>query len=108
MQLNPTHTYDNPPSDIEVLLVPGGAGVRLLNLTTQIEFVRKMYPNVRYLISTCTGAGILAKAGVLDGRSATTNKKVWNETTQMGPKVEWKSPARWVVDGNIWTSSGVS
>lgn len=106
-QINPTHTYSSPPSSIDVLLVPGGAGVRHLNLSTQVEFVRRTYPNLKYLISVCTGAGVLAQAGVLDGKAATTNKKAWKEITPMGKEVDWKSPARWVVDGNIWTSSGV-
>jgi transcriptional regulator GlxA family with amidase domain len=90
------------------LLVPGGAGARLLNVSTQIDFVRKTYPNVQYLISICTGAGIVARAGVLDGREATTNKKAWNTVTQMRKEVVWRSPARWVVDGNVWSSSGVT
>ncbi|OAK96715.1 DJ-1/PfpI family protein [Phaeosphaeriaceae sp. SRC1lsM3a] len=106
--INPTHTYSSPPSSIDVLLVPGGAGVRHLNLSTQVEFVRRTYPNLKYLISVCTGAGVLAQAGVLDGKAATTNKKAWKEITPMGKEVDWKSPARWVVDGNIWTSSGVT
>lgn len=108
VSVNPTHTYDKPPEEIDVLLVPGGPGSRLLNVTTTIDFVRKVYPNLKYLITTCTGAGIAARAGVLDGKRATTNKAAWNTITQMGPDVKWTSPARWVVDGNIWTSSGVS
>lgn len=105
--VNPTHTYDNPPEDIEVLLVPGGPGVTLGNTTSAVDYVRKVYPKLRYLITTCTGAGIAAQAGVLDGRRATTNKSAWANITAMGPDVLWVSPARWVVDGNIWSASGV-
>ncbi|POR33544.1 Uncharacterized protein TPAR_06234 [Tolypocladium paradoxum] len=108
VSVNPTHTYNKPPKDIDVLLVPGGPGSRLGNVTTTIDFVRKVYPNLKYLITTCTGAGIAARAGVLDGKRATTNKAAWNTITPMGPNVKWTSPARWVVDGNIWTSSGIA
>lgn len=106
--VNPTHTYDNPPEDIEVLLIPGGPGASLGNVDQTIDFVKKTYPNLRYLITTCTGSGIAARAGVLDGKRATTNKKAWADVIAMGPHVKWVSPARWTVDGNIWTSSGVS
>ena len=41
-----------------------------------VEFVREMYPKLRYLVSVCTGATIVAKAEVLDGRRATTNKRL--------------------------------
>ncbi|KAF4337966.1 DJ-1 family [Fusarium beomiforme] len=106
--VNPTHTYADPPKDIEVLLIPGGPGARMGNVDEVIQFVKKTYPNLKYLITTCTGAGIAARAGVLDGKRATTNKKAWNATTAKGPNVKWVSPARWTVDGNIWTSSGVT
>jgi putative intracellular protease/amidase len=106
--INPTHTYANPPTDIDVLLIPGGAGAQFLNVTTQVDFVRETYPKVKYLITICTGAGIAARAGVLDGKSATTNKKAWAQVTGVGEKVRWRSPARWVRDGNVWSSSGVS
>lgn len=106
---NPTHTFDNPPNDIEILLVPGGLGMRRGNSSEPVvDFVRKTYPKVKYLLTTCTGAGVAARAGVLDGKRATTNKAAWNEIVKMGPNVKWVSPARWTVDGNIWTSSGVS
>ncbi|CAG9982852.1 unnamed protein product [Clonostachys byssicola] len=106
--LNPTHTYDSPPKNIDVLLIPGGAGATFGNVSRVIDFVRETYPSVKYLLSTCTGAGIAARAGVLDGKRATTNKKAWSAITAMGPNVSWVSPARWAVDGNIWTSSGVT
>ncbi|KAF4433767.1 DJ-1 family [Fusarium acutatum] len=106
--INPTHTYADPPKDIEVLLVPGGPGSRMSDVDEVINFVKKTYPGLKYLITTCTGAGIAARAGVLDGKRATTNKKAWKTVTAMGPDVKWVSPARWTVDGNIWTSSGVS
>jgi transcriptional regulator GlxA family with amidase domain len=105
--INPTHTYSNPPQDLDVLLVPGGPGATFGDVEEVIEFVRVTYPRVKYLITTCTGSGIAARAGVLDGKRATTNKAAWDSVVAMGPEVNWVSPARWTVDGNIWTSSGV-
>ncbi|KAH7309165.1 ThiJ/PfpI [Stachybotrys elegans] len=106
--INPTHTHGTAPEDLEVLLVPGGPAMLFDNQTATVEFVRKVYPNLKYLLTTCTGAGIAAQAGVLDGRRATTNKSAWTRITALGPDVQWVSPARWVTDGNIWTSSGVT
>lgn len=104
----PTHTFSSPPPDMDVLLVPGGGGERVGNITDAIAFVRDTYPKVKHLISVCTGAGVVAQAGVLDGRRATTNKWAWENTTKHGKGVRWTSPARWVVDGNVWTASGVT
>ncbi|RPD53040.1 class I glutamine amidotransferase-like protein [Lentinus tigrinus ALCF2SS1-7] len=106
----PTHTYDNPPEDLEVLLVPGGVGTRVQVPTSDaaVAFVKKTYPKLKYLITVCTGAGIAARAGVLDGKRATTNKYVWKTTTMTRPEVNWVRTARYVVDGNCWTSGGVS
>jgi transcriptional regulator GlxA family with amidase domain len=67
-----------------------------------------MESQVKYLISVCTGATILARAGVLDGKKATSNKRSWEWVVSTGPKVDWVHTARWVVDGNIWSSSGIS
>ncbi|KAF8637959.1 hypothetical protein AX16_010592 [Volvariella volvacea WC 439] len=104
----PTHTFSNPPSSLEVLFVPGGIGTRAPDLSQEIQFVKDTYPSLKYLISICTGAGIAARAGVLDGKNATTNKRSWASTIAHGPNVNWITHARWVVDGNVWTSSGVS
>jgi putative intracellular protease/amidase len=105
--INPTHTFATAPDDIEVLIVPGGPGVRAPDVSPMTDFIRDRYPKLRYLLTVCTGAGLAARSGVLDGRRATTNKKAWDSITAYGPNTTWVSPARWVVDGNIWTSSGV-
>ncbi|PVH71381.1 hypothetical protein DL98DRAFT_435278, partial [Cadophora sp. DSE1049] len=48
------------------------------------------------------------RAGVLDGKKATMNKWAFYATSALGPKTHWVAKARWVVDGNVWSSSGVS
>ncbi|PVH82148.1 class I glutamine amidotransferase-like protein [Cadophora sp. DSE1049] len=105
----PSHTFANAPP-LDVLMIPGGLGTRApgTGLDNTIAFIKERYPTVKYLISVCTGAGVVARAGVLDGKCATTNKLAWATTTPWGPKVKWVAEARWVQDGNIWTSSGVS
>jgi transcriptional regulator GlxA family with amidase domain len=105
----PTHTFETAP-DLGVLIVPGGPGTRAPSpiLNSIIDFVASRYPSLQYLMTVCTGAGIAARAGVLDYKHATTNKKAWAQTTAWGPKVKWVAHARWVQDGNLWTTSGVS
>lgn len=103
----PTHTFDNAP-DVDVLLVPGGRGTRDETIFNDITaFVKSRYAKLRYLLSVCTGSLMLAGSGVLDGRRATSNKFAWNLTERF-PAVAWVPKARWVVDGNIWSSSGVA
>jgi len=104
----PTHTFDTAPQ-LDVLLIPGGKGTRDPEIIkAAIAFVAKVYPSLRYLITVCTGAGIAACAGVLDGRRATTNKRAWAWTVSLRTQVRWVARARWVVDGYIWTSAGIS
>jgi transcriptional regulator GlxA family with amidase domain len=54
------------------------------------------------------GFELLAKAGLLDGRRATTNKAAFAWPVSQGPQVQWVKTARWVQDGRVWTSSGVA
>ncbi|KAL4998910.1 class I glutamine amidotransferase-like protein [Aspergillus recurvatus] len=105
--LNPTHVLADSP-DLDVLIVPGGLGTRNPNMASTLEFIRSTYPKVQYLITICTGSTLVAKTGILDGRRATTNKASWYSVIGNGPKTTWVPEARWVVDGNIWTSSGIS
>lgn len=103
----PSMSTTTAPGKIDVLIFPGGGGTRK-DMTAEIAFVKAVYPDVQYIISVCTGASILARAGILDNRNATTNKKAWEFVLSTGPKVKWVPTARWVTDGNIWTTSGIA
>jgi putative intracellular protease/amidase len=74
----PTHTFETAPTDIEVLIVPGGFGSRKEeNIEGVVEFVKARYGGLRWLLTVCTGSAIVAKSGILDGRRATSNKKAF-------------------------------
>ncbi|CAI6096867.1 unnamed protein product [Clonostachys chloroleuca] len=102
-----TNTFDDD-LDLDVLIVPGGLGVRAPGLDAIEKYIKKVYPKVKLLITICTGARLAARSGVMDGRLATTNKNSWDSTTANGPNVKWVSPARYIRDGDIWSSSGVT
>jgi transcriptional regulator GlxA family with amidase domain len=59
-------------------------------------------------MSVCSGSAILARAGLLDGRRATSNKIFFELARSQSEKVDWQEQARWVEDGPFATSSGVS
>jgi transcriptional regulator GlxA family with amidase domain len=105
----PTHTFASAPH-LDVLLIPGGYGTRGSppGLDEAIDFIRARFPELKYMITVCTGSRLAARSGVLDGLRATTNKRAWLDTREMAPAVKWVAHARWVVDGKCWTSAGVS
>jgi transcriptional regulator GlxA family with amidase domain len=98
---------DAPPWDI--LVVPGGFGTR--PLVKNEAFLKQLaLASERSAITTtvCTGSALLARTGRLDGRPATSNKIAWDWVVEQGPRVRWQRRARWVDDGDVLTSSGVS
>ena len=96
-----------PPYDI--LLVPGGFGTReAVKNDTFLGRLRAASEKAAVTATVCTGSALLARTGLMDGRPATSNKIAWDWVVQQGPKVLWKRKARWVDDGNLITSSGVS
>jgi transcriptional regulator GlxA family with amidase domain len=100
--------YDDAPR-LDVLLVPGGFGtIPALSNEALLAFIRKCAGSARIVASVCTGSALLAKAGVLDGHRATSNKQFFDLARAQSNRVSWVEAARWVDDGNVVTSSGVS
>jgi transcriptional regulator GlxA family with amidase domain len=102
------HGRDDCPA-LDAILVPGGRGTRrCVDDARLIDWLRERAAAAELVTSVCTGAGLLARAGILDGRRATSNKRAWDWVVSQGPRVDWVRRARWVEDGKFWTSSGVS
>ncbi|MGH1472492.1 MAG: DJ-1/PfpI family protein [Cellvibrionaceae bacterium] len=99
----------------DLLMIPGGEGTRFLldpanpeAVNELLEWVRVMDKQVPMVTSVCTGAAILASAGLLDGKPATTNRQAFPWVASFGPKVLWDNVARWVDADKYVTSAGVS
>lgn len=100
--------FEDAPQ-LDYLLVPGGLGViPLLQDKATLNWIKARAGKAELVMSVCNGSSLLAAAGVLDERPATTNKMFWKNSTDPGPKVKWVKKARWVDDGNVVTSSGIS
>ena len=94
---------------LDLLLLPGGIGtLAQLGNAALHEFLRERSRSAEATLSVCSGSAILAKAGLLDGRRATSNKQFFSLATSQSEKVDWVEQARWVEDGPFVTSSGVS
>ncbi len=96
-------------SEFDILFVPGGSGTRReVANDSLLAWIARASETAELTLSVCTGSALLARAGVLDGRRATTNKAAFEWVCSQGPKVDWQRQARWVEDGKFFTSSGVS
>ena len=103
----PTHAFSDAPP-LDVIFVPGGANTAyVIDDARYTTFIFDRLPKAMYLFSVCTGAALAARSGVLDGRKATANKLLLDWIRTEGPRVDWVRQARWIVDGNLWSSSGV-
>lgn len=96
-------------TEFDIVFVPGGYGTRReVENPALLKWIEEAAANAEYVLSVCTGSALLARTGLLDGRHATTNKDAFAWVASQGPNVHWEAVARWVEDGNILTSSGVS
>lgn len=97
------------PDAPDLLLVPGGPGTRsLVEEPVTLAWLAETAPRAGHTLSVCTGSALLARAGVLDGLHATTNKAAFAWVQSQGPRVSWVRQARWVKDASYYSSSGVS
>ena len=101
-------SFQSAPA-VDVLLVPGGIGTRReVNNPVLLDWLNERSKQAELVASVCTGSALLAKAGVLDGLRATSNKLAFAWAASQSEKVQWQQQARWVEDGKVFSSSGVS
>lgn len=99
----------NEITNTDILLVPGGIGTRkLVNDIKFIAYLTTLAGKSENVLSVCTGSALLAKAGLLAGKKATSNKLSWEWVVAQSEDVKWIRKARWVVDGKYYTSSGIA
>ncbi len=99
----------NDSRRFDMVLIPGGFGTRtLVSSQGVLSWLREVSGEARLVMSVCTGSALLAAAGLLDGRKATSNKIAFEWVMSQGPHVDWQKEARWVKDGKYYTSSGVA
>jgi transcriptional regulator GlxA family with amidase domain len=102
------HSISGMPA-LEVLIHPGGHGTRpLMRNLPHLAWVRAQAATVPLMTSVCTGALVYAAAGLLAGRPATTHWESLDLLHELDPTIDVQPDARYVDDGNIITSAGVS
>lgn len=108
LQVVPDHTIaDHPPLDI--LVIPGGRGTRRERTNPAIlDWLAQQSTTASITSSVCTGAFLLAAVGLLNGKSATTHWGSIDWLREHHPEITVRDDLRWVDEGKIVTSAGVS
>lgn len=108
LSLNPTYTLQYAPP-LDILLIPGGYGTRREQHNANlIAWVQKQANRVELLLSVCTGAIILGRAGLLEGQRATTHWAAMEELREAAPTATICPDERYVDNGRVLLSAGVS
>ena len=103
MQIVPDYTIANAPAP-KVIVIPAQSAPS----EAVLEWIRKSSKTTDVTMSVCTGAFVLAKTGLLDGKSATTYHGAFGRFAMTFPKIELKRGARFVENGNLATAGGLS
>lgn len=109
LKVDPDYSFDTAP-EFDIVVIPGGPGARetQVNNPRAIEWVKEQKSKVNIMTSVCTGSFLLAKAGLLDGKKATTHWFNYDRFERQFPKVHLQRGVKYVDQGNIVTSGGVS
>lgn len=106
LQVKPEYSFSTCPT-VEAIVIPGGRGRRgIMACENSSSFLRKRCGEVQDILSVCTGSLILNELRLLNGRRATTHWEFLDELKQ-NSALTVEEGARFVRDGNIWTSGGV-
>jgi len=106
--VQPHFTIDDHPP-IDLLIVPGGMGTRReVNNSDLIDWLFNVTQQAQLNASVCTGSFLLGKVGLLEGRKVTTHWASLERMAKDFPKVEVQTGVRWVDQGDIVTSAGIS
>lgn len=107
--ITPDGSLADAPHAIDTLIVPGGRGARAASADAALlAWVAATSTRAARTASVCTGAFVLAAAGLLDGRRATTHWSAAAALARLHPRVEVDAEPIFVNDGPIWTSAGVT
>ena len=109
MQVVPHASMADVRGPIDTLMIAGGEGTRRMATEPRVlEWTRAAAKRSRRVTSVCSGAFVLGAAGLLDGRRATTHWAWCDTLAQLYPDVEVERDSIFVVDGDVYTSAGVT
>lgn len=97
---------DHPPLDL--LVIPGGVVTDELAKPDVARWIAQVARHTPVVASVCTGAFLLAQAGLLDGKRATTHWEDLQDLQAMFPQVSVQEAVRWVDEGSVVTSAGIA
>lgn len=108
LRVLPDHDFATAPA-LDVVVVPGGQGSRVeMNNPVMLDWLAKAAEPCRFVTSVCTGSILLAKAGLAEGCQVTTHWGYIETLRELAPQVTVQENVRYVRDGRIVTSAGVS
>jgi transcriptional regulator GlxA family with amidase domain len=109
MKLVADGAWEDLPKNIDTMIVAGGEGTaEALRNKILLNAVRTAAKRARRVVSVCSGSFILAAAGLLKGKRATTHWKSADDLARYYPDITVEPDAIYVRDGNVWTSAGVT
>jgi len=108
LQIVADYEISNCPNP-DILVLPGGVGTRSqMNNQQIITWIQQIYRQAELVMSVCTGARLLAKAGLLDRLDITTHHQAYDELRQLVPTAIVNEQKRFIDQGKILTTGGIS